>query len=289
MNLVVGSTGLLGGEICRLLAEAGQPLRALVRTTSDPGRVDRLRSLGAEIVEGDLADPASLERACAGVSAVLSTATAISTGGSLQETDERGQMNLIEAARGTKVGHFIFVSFLEVPVQVPLQDAKRAVERKLQGSLPYTILRSANFMEFWLSPMVGWEIANGRVTILGPGDRSVNWISLHDVARMAVASLTDPRARDTVLEFGGDYASPNQVVALVEEATGERLQVTHVPVEELQAAKEAAADPASETLAGLRLAIALGYPEDHTATLREFVPDPVTVRAFALEQATHGS
>ena len=112
MNLVVGATGFLGSEICRLLAEDGRPVRALVRRTSEPGKVARLRSLGAEIVEGDLADPGSLERACTGASAVLSTATAISTGGSLQETDEQGHANLIEAARETEVGHFIFVSFV---------------------------------------------------------------------------------------------------------------------------------------------------------------------------------
>jgi uncharacterized protein YbjT (DUF2867 family) len=36
MNLVVGATGLLGSEICRRLAAAGKPVRALVRATSDP-------------------------------------------------------------------------------------------------------------------------------------------------------------------------------------------------------------------------------------------------------------
>ena len=35
MNLVVGATGLLGSEICCLLAAEGKSARALVRTTSD--------------------------------------------------------------------------------------------------------------------------------------------------------------------------------------------------------------------------------------------------------------
>jgi nucleoside-diphosphate-sugar epimerase len=52
MILVVGATGLLGGEICRRLSERGQPVRALARRTSDTAMVQRLKSLGAEIVQG---------------------------------------------------------------------------------------------------------------------------------------------------------------------------------------------------------------------------------------------
>ncbi|MFN2513128.1 MAG: SDR family oxidoreductase, partial [Pyrinomonadaceae bacterium] len=72
MNLVVGATGLLGNEICRLLAEAGKPARALVRASSDPGKVTQLESLQLEIARGDLKNPSSLEVACRGVRAVIS-------------------------------------------------------------------------------------------------------------------------------------------------------------------------------------------------------------------------
>jgi uncharacterized protein YbjT (DUF2867 family) len=182
----------------------------------------------------------------------------------------------------------VFVSFVELPVRFPLQDAKRSVERRLEGALPYTILRPPTFMEFWLSPFSGWEFAEGRATVLGPGDHKLNWISVGDVARMAVAALSDPRAHDTVLEFSAGYASANEIVALAEDASGQEFQVEHVSIEQLQAEKEAAADPTAESIAGIRLAVALGYPEDHTATLREFVPDPLTLRAYVLEQATRG-
>ena len=55
MILVVGSTGLLGSGICRSLSEKGLPFKALVRETSDPGKVANLKSLGAQLVKGDLA------------------------------------------------------------------------------------------------------------------------------------------------------------------------------------------------------------------------------------------
>jgi len=38
-TLVIGATGMLGGEICRLLAEQRRSVRALVRETSNPDRV----------------------------------------------------------------------------------------------------------------------------------------------------------------------------------------------------------------------------------------------------------
>lgn len=41
MILVVGATGMLGGEICDQLTAAGHSIRALVRQTSDESRVER--------------------------------------------------------------------------------------------------------------------------------------------------------------------------------------------------------------------------------------------------------
>ncbi len=55
-NLVIGATGILGGEICYLLTASGKPVRAMVRKTSDQGRINKLKELGAQIVEGDLRD-----------------------------------------------------------------------------------------------------------------------------------------------------------------------------------------------------------------------------------------
>ncbi len=58
MNLVVGATGVLGGEICRQLRQAGKPVRALTRSTADPLKVEQLKRLGATLVQGDLKDRA---------------------------------------------------------------------------------------------------------------------------------------------------------------------------------------------------------------------------------------
>ncbi|MFN2563400.1 MAG: NmrA family NAD(P)-binding protein, partial [Gemmatimonadaceae bacterium] len=60
MILVAGATGALGGEIGRRLIARRTPVRALVRATSDPAKVEALRAAGCEIVVGDLKHRPSL-------------------------------------------------------------------------------------------------------------------------------------------------------------------------------------------------------------------------------------
>src|SRR5438552_12506211 len=57
MILVAGSTGVLGSEIVRRLTARGESVRAMVRTTSAPEKVERLKRMGAEIVTDDDKEP----------------------------------------------------------------------------------------------------------------------------------------------------------------------------------------------------------------------------------------
>ena len=122
MNLVVGATGSLGSEIVKLLADAGKPVRALVRPTSDQKKVDQLRTLGAEIVSGDLKDRPSLDAACRGVSAIISTASSTLSrleGDTIRTVDQEGQLSLVDAARAAGVAHFVLISFSGMNVKFP--------------------------------------------------------------------------------------------------------------------------------------------------------------------------
>ena len=117
-TLVIGATGLVGLEVCRRLREAGATVRALIRTTADAQKRAELERLGIELAEGDLKDPASLARACAGVQSVISTASstlARQSGDSIETVDRRGQLALVDAARTAGVEHFVFVSFRDEP------------------------------------------------------------------------------------------------------------------------------------------------------------------------------
>jgi uncharacterized protein YbjT (DUF2867 family) len=96
MNLIVGATGILGSEICRLVAETGKPVRALVRATSDPDKVARLKALKVDVVIGDLKDRRSLDAACRGVSAIVSTASSTLSrqeGDSIESVDRDGPVH----------------------------------------------------------------------------------------------------------------------------------------------------------------------------------------------------
>lgn len=69
--LVVGGTGLLGGQVVTALLSRGKRVRALVRPASD---AKGLEEAGVQIARGDMMDPASLLRAMEDVDSVISTA-----------------------------------------------------------------------------------------------------------------------------------------------------------------------------------------------------------------------
>ena len=263
MNLVVGSTGLVGTEICRRLLGKGEAVRALVRETSDPAKVAALRALGAEIVTGDLRDAGSLARACAGVRCVLATATATSsftTENTFLNVDG-GIKDLIDAARAAGVSQFVLVSVSSgLNPDCDLGTMKRLTESYLINSgLEYTIFRPSAFMEIWLSPMLGFDVANARAQVIGTGDAPLSYISYIDVAQFCVAAVNNPQAANLAVDIGGpDAVSPIEVVDIFEKLTGRRFAVTHIPLEGLQAQHLAAANPLEKTFAALMLEVGKG-------------------------------
>lgn len=286
MIIVAGATGHVGGEVCRLLAEQGHHVRALVRPTSDSARVDALRELGADIVEGDLQSPDSLARACAGAATVVSTASATASQQAADDVinvDTDGQLSLVDAAIGAGVQQFIYVSFSgNIVVDTPLRRAKRAVEQRLRETdMTYTILRPSFFMEIWLSPPLGFNVPDGQVTVYGDGTAPISFISLYDVARFITASVHTVPAWNRTIELGGPEAvTPLQAVRIVEEMTGRTMAIQHVPVEALRAQYEGAADPLQKSFAGLMLAVAEGDVIDMSTTLQLLPVELRSVRAF---------
>jgi NADH dehydrogenase len=296
MTLVVGATGLLGTEICRRLASAGKPFRAVVRRTSDQVKKDVLKHLGGELVEADLKDRASLDRACQGVTAVISTPTAIlsqQSGDTFDTVDLHGQMHLVDAARAAKVDRYVFVSVsgnLLKHGDNPLVAAKQAVENHLkQSGLTYTILRPTCFMEIWLSPHLGFDFANAKATIYGSGQNKISYISLHNVADFAVESLSNPAARNAVLELGGPEAlTPLEVVQLFEGIAGRTFAEQFVPEEALQARKAAASNPVEQTFADLTLSAARSDKIEMSETFKKFRIRAKSVREYAETVASKG-
>jgi NADH dehydrogenase len=216
MILIVGSTGSLGCAIAQALLARGEVVRILVRrdaSAAEPNSaLQKLVAAGAQPVRGDLKDRASLDRACAGVDTVITTANSAMRGGedNTQTVDLDGNRNLIDAAKGAGVGHFIFVSAngADPSSPVPFLAAKGLTEQHLQASgLPYTIIAPEAFMEVWVGMVVGGPaLANQPVTVVGSGNRRHTFISARDVAQFTVASVGNQDAINRKLVLGGPQA-----------------------------------------------------------------------------------
>ncbi len=293
--LVAGATGLVGSDICRRLAARDVPVRALVRASSDPAKVAALRDLGAEIAVGDVRDVASLDAACAGVDRVISTLSAMPFAyepgvNDIGPTDRDGTIALCDAAVRAGARGFVYMSFSgNMDLDFPSRRAKRAVEAHVQASgLEWTVLRPSYFMEVWLSPAVGFDVANATATIFGDGENPISWIAIADVAEFSVRALDAPAARHATLELGGpDAISPNGVVRIFERRLGRPFTVTHVPVEALEAAQAEAPHDMARSFVGLQRCYAAGDAIPMEAILGEIPVALTSVDAYA-ERVTAG-
>ncbi|MDG3006246.1 NAD-dependent epimerase/dehydratase family protein [Paludisphaera mucosa] len=106
--LVTGGGGFLGSAVVAMLRERGQPVRSLTRR-----HYPRLDALGAEQVEGDVADVATVDRAAAGCQAVFHVAAKAGLWGPEHEyrrTNVVGTENVLAACRKHGVRKAVYTS-----------------------------------------------------------------------------------------------------------------------------------------------------------------------------------
>ena len=98
-TLVTGATGFVGSAVARTLLARGHKLRLLTRASSDRSN---MAGLAAEIVVGDLTDPASLARAAAGCRYVVHVAADyriwVPDENEMLRANVEGALNMIRAA-----------------------------------------------------------------------------------------------------------------------------------------------------------------------------------------------
>jgi uncharacterized protein YbjT (DUF2867 family) len=142
--LVTGATGNQGGSVARHLLQRGNfKVRALVRDLNKPA-AQALKQSGAELVEGDFSDRASLDRALQGVSGVFSMQD-FRDGA---QTEIREGKAVADAASSAGIQHFVYSSVggAERNTGIPHFDSKFQVEAYIRAiGLPYTILRPVFF------------------------------------------------------------------------------------------------------------------------------------------------
>ncbi|MBI2136782.1 NAD-dependent epimerase/dehydratase family protein [Candidatus Woesearchaeota archaeon] len=103
--LLTGSTGFLGRYVAQQLAKQKHKFICLVRKTSNPNQVEYLSSLGAEIVYGDMLEPAALEEPIKRVDAIIHLVGIIhDKQQDFVEVHVNGTQNLVNAVNESKIG-----------------------------------------------------------------------------------------------------------------------------------------------------------------------------------------
>jgi uncharacterized protein YbjT (DUF2867 family) len=287
MILVAGSTGLLGGEICRQLTSQQKPVRALVRKTSSPEKVNALKQMGCGLTEGDFKDKTSLMKACKGCDVVISTVSSTLSrqeGDNIQSVDQDGNLNLVTAAKEAGIKHFIFISFRHKnATDNPLTEAKRSTEQAIISSgMKYTILQASNFMEIWLSPALGFNYNDHTAQIPGDGNQAISYVSYRDVASFAALSVYNPVAENKILEIGGPEAiSPAQVITEFEKISKDQFIVSYIPVAALQQQADEATDYWQKIFSNLMIFYANGDAIDMEPALKKIPVKLFSVKDYA--------
>lgn len=191
--LVTGAAGRLGGvgrAVVGLLLDRGLRVRALVRRNDD--RSAALRAAGAEVVVGDLLDPADVYRAVTGTRRVYF---------GLSVSPEYLEATVTMAAAAREVGIEALVNMSQMTVsEMSVTNTTPSRQQRMHwlgeqalawSGLPVVTVRPTLFLDTLL-PLTAPAVRDrGRIELpFGPG--KTNPVAAADVARVVAAVLADP-------------------------------------------------------------------------------------------------
>jgi uncharacterized protein YbjT (DUF2867 family) len=231
--LLAGATGMLGNRVAgHLLDQPDVVLRLLLRAPAPAGSakaeaVDALVARGAEIVSGDVTDPASLDAATSGVDVVVSALQ----GGPGIVVD--GQIALAEAAARNGARRFLpsdfAIDLFSAPEGAP-QFAMRRHADEVIDALPMEVAHVLNggFMDMMLDPDTAGivDLQAGTATVWGTGDEPFNLTTVEDTARFTARIATDQADVSGVHRVSGAETSFNAIIDETERITGTPLTRT---------------------------------------------------------------
>ena len=251
-------------------------LRALTRNpTSHAAKA--LARHGIEVMQGDLEDPPSLDRACRGVYGIYSVQGFWSVGA--KREIQQGK-NIADAARKAGVQHFIYSSVggAERSTGIPHWESKWEIEKYVrQLTLPATIFRPVSFMETYHILEVEVGILKGKLADPIRGDKPYQTIATDDIG--AFVALAFERPKDFLgleLEIAGSELTNLEAAEVFSRVLGKpvRFRKLPLPLVRLILGKEFHAmfrwfneGGYKADIAGLRRR----YPEIHLHTLEEWL------------------
>lgn len=189
--LITGATGLAGANICKLLIERGDHVRALARPGAD---TDPLVSLGVEIVSGDITNPDDVLRAATGADAAIHSAALL--GGASQNLPDfeavnvQGTKHVLDAAEALGMRRVVAVStgtFFDTAGGLDREDAP---VMKKPSSDPYTITKMAAFQDAMARATAGQDVVTTHPgAIFGPSPVASNALGRTSFNRVLMSAL----------------------------------------------------------------------------------------------------
>ena len=231
--LLTGGSGYVGGRLLRRLEASGRPLRCLTRRPDVLG--DRVRPQ-TEIVEGDVLDRASLDRALHGVHTACYLVHSMGGSGDFEELDRRAAINFAEAARAAGVAQIDYLGGLgRDDDRSPHLSSRHEVGRLLRGcGVPTVELRASIVIG---SGSASFETVRALVEHL-PIIVAPRWvetlaqpIAIEDVVDVLLAVLDLERPVDAIYEIGGaDQVTYADVMREYARQRGLRRRVVRMPL-----------------------------------------------------------
>lgn len=230
--LVTGATGRQGGAALRHLREKGFLIRALTR---DPSKAEArdLVGRGTEVVRGDFDDPASITRGLEGVDGIFSVQSAGEAG---MEAEVRQGIQVADAAKRTRVGHFVYssVAAADRNTGVPHFESKNRIEQHVRNTgLHYTIFRPVFFMENWLGTRA--QIQEGVLSLPLRPETTLQMIAVDDIGAFVSLAFIKPRHWDgRTVEIAGDELPMSELAAALGRMQGHEVRYQQVSWDEFE-------------------------------------------------------
>ena len=188
--LVTGATGLAGANICKLLVERGDAVRALARQSADTAP---LAELGVDVVTGDVTDPDAVLRAAAGTEAAIHCAALL--GGASQDLADfeavniGGTKNVLDAAEKVDLRRVVAVStgtFFDTTTGLDREDAP---VMKNPSQDPYTVTKMAAFLDAMARAANGRDVVSTHPgAIFGPSPVASNALGMTSFNRVLLSA-----------------------------------------------------------------------------------------------------
>jgi NADH dehydrogenase len=234
--LVTGGTGFVGPHVVHALRARELPVRVLVR---DPRRGSRVQAWGAELVQGDVTEPASLHGALAGVDTVVHLVAIIKgSRADFERVMAQGTRDLVAAAEDAGVRRFVLASALGLDERtkdaVPYFAAKWEMERAVKESgLEHVIFRPSFVFgkDGGVLPTFVRLARFAPVTpVVGPGTQRLQPIWVEDMGEYYARAVDHAGAANRTFEVGGpDAPTWNEFWERLKRVLGSRRPTIHVP------------------------------------------------------------